>query len=200
MSEQKRKILLSIVLASVMVILLSGVSLSFSSAQQRQSLPNSNSAPGTAAPSQGIGAPAYGPNIFATVAFPRANGFMTVIHPTKGTIEFVLSPKSMGQITVSYNSTNNLASFSSSFTNPVPAWTVDLSTGSVGSGSGLNVTYSGLTWVSIHQVVVNYTITSGSSNGLYVLGLPSTMLTTIVDVGTQPYTGPLTWLNGTVYY
>lgn len=199
MSEQKRKILLSIVLASVMVILLSGVSLSFFPAQQRQSSPNSNSAPGTTAPSLGIGAPAYGPNIFATVAFPSANGFMTVIHPTNGTIEFVLSPKSMGQITVSYTSMNNLTSFSS-FTNPVPAWNVDLSTGSVGFGSGLNVTYSGLTWVSIHQVVVNYTITSGSSNGLYVLGLPSTMLTTIVDVGTQPYTGPLTWLNGTVYY
>ena len=48
-----------------------------------------------------------------------------------------------------------------------------------------------------YQVVVNYTVTSGGSDGLYVLGLPSTFLSTIVDVGTQPYTGPLTWLDGT---
>lgn len=54
-----------------------------------------------------------------------------------------------------------------------------------------------MTWVNIYQVVVNYTITSGGPNGLYVLGLPSTLLTTIVNVGTQPYTGPLTRLNGT---
>ena len=90
---------------------------------------------------------------------------------------------------------NNLTMFS--FTDPVPAWKVDLSTGSLGTYVGLNVAQSGLTWVNIHQVVVNYTITSGGPNGLYVLGLPSTLLTTIVNVGTQPYTGPLTWLNGT---
>jgi hypothetical protein len=84
-----------------------------------------------------------------------------------------------------------------SFTDPLPAWKVDLSTGSLGTDSGLNVNLSSVTWVSIHQVVVNYTITSGGPNGLYVLGLPSTCLTTIVNVGSQPYTGPLTWLNGT---
>jgi hypothetical protein len=60
----------------------------------------------------------------------------------------------------------------------------------------LGVTESGVTWVSYYQVVVNYTVTSGGSDGLYVLGLPSTILSTIVDVGTQPYTGPLTWLDG----
>jgi hypothetical protein len=53
--------------------------------------------------------------------------------------------------------------------------------------------------VSIHQVDVKYTITSGTDNGLYVLELPSTILSTVVNVGTQPYTGPLTWLNGKVY-
>jgi hypothetical protein len=37
----------------------------------------------------------------------------------------------------------------------------------------------------------------GESDGLYVVGLASAGLGTIVDVGTQPYTGPLTWLNGT---
>jgi hypothetical protein len=54
--------------------------------------------------------------------------------------------------------------------------------------------------VSIHQLDVKYTITSGADNGLYVLELPSTILNTIVNVGTQPYTGPLTWLNGKIYF
>ena len=63
--------------------------------------------------------------------------------------------------------------------------------------SGLSVTESGVTWVSDSQAIVNYTVTSAGTSGLYVLGLPDTFLSTIVDVGTQPYTGPLTWLNGT---
>jgi len=64
--------------------------------------------------------------------------------------------------------------------------------------SGLSVTESSVTWVSYYQVIVSYAVTSGGSDGLYVLGLPSTTLSTpIVDVGTQPYTGSLTWLNGT---
>jgi hypothetical protein len=84
-----------------------------------------------------------------------------------------------------------------SVTNPVSVLNV-LSNGTLGTGSGLSVTESSVTWVSIHQVVVNYTVTSGGSDGLYVLGLPSTCLSTIVDVGTQPYTGPLTWLDGII--
>jgi hypothetical protein len=139
-----------------------------------------------------------GPDIFATVSFPSASGFVTVFHPTSGTIEFVLLPNSVGQITVSYTSqSNNLTMFS--FTGLVPVLKVDLSTGALGADSGLNVTQSSLTWVSIHKVNVTYTITSGTENGLYVLELPSTILSTIVNVGTQPYTGPLTWLNGKVY-
>ena len=60
----------------------------------------------------------------------------------------------------------------------------------------MNIAESDVTFVSYYQVVVNYTVSSGGSDGLYVLGLPSTCLSTIVDVGTQPYTGPLTWLDG----
>jgi hypothetical protein len=147
---------------------------------------------------QGTVGPANGPNIFATVSFPSASGFVTIVHPTSGTIEFVLLPNSVGQITVSYTSqTNNL--MMSSLTDPIPILKVDLSTGSLGAGSGLNVTQSSLTWVSIHQVDVKCTITSGTDNGLYVFELPSTILSTIVNVGIQPYTGPLTWLNGKVY-
>lgn len=139
-----------------------------------------------------------GPAIFATVSFLSAKGFMTIIHPTSWTTEFVLSPNSKGQITVSYTSPWGI--LTSDFTEAVPAWKVNLSTVSVGgTDSGLNVTQSSVTWVSIHQLVVSYTITSGGVNGLYVLGLPSTILTTIVNVGTQPYTGPLTWLDGKVY-
>ena len=147
---------------------------------------------------EGTVGPVGGPDIFATVSFPSASGFVTTIHPTSGTIEFVLLPNSVGQITVSYTSqSNNLTMFS--FTNPIPISKVDLPTGSLEADSGLNVTQSSLTWVSIHQVDVKYTITSGTDNGLYVLDLPSTIVSTIVNVGTQPYTGPLTWLNGKVY-
>lgn len=153
--------------------------------------------PGTAGPPIG-GTAMGGPAIVATVSFLSAKGFVTIIHPTPPTTEFVLPLDSVGQITVSYTSpSNNLTMFS--FTDPVPVGKVDLSTGSLGADSGLNVTESSVTWVSIHQLVVNYTITSGGSNGLYVLGLPQTILTTIVNVGTQPYTGPLTWLIGKVY-
>ena len=46
MSEQKKKIILAIVIASVLIILLGGVSLSFFPAQQTPSPPKSNSQPG----------------------------------------------------------------------------------------------------------------------------------------------------------
>ena len=136
---------------------------------------------------------AGGPSIFATLSFPNATGFVTTIHPTSGTTEFVLQPNSVGELTVSYTSTNNLTALF--FTDPVPVLDV-LPNGTLGTGSGLSVTQLSLTLVSTHQVVVNYAVTSGRSDGLYVLGLPSTFLSTIVDVGTQPYTGPLTWLDG----
>jgi hypothetical protein len=150
-----------------------------------------------------VGGATGGPDIFATVSFPSASGFVTVVHPTSGTIEFVLLPNSVGQITVSYTSqSNNLTMFS--FPCSISVLNVNLSTGSWGADSGsycteLNVTQSSLTWVSIHQVDVKYTITSGTDNGLYVLELPSTILSTIVNVGTQPYTGPLTWFIGKIY-
>jgi hypothetical protein len=157
---------------------------------------------GTAGPGGGL---AGGPAIFATVSFPSASGFVTVVHPTSGTIEFVLLPNSVGQITVSYTSQTNNLTMLGPWNCSISVLNVNLSTGSWGADSGLyctelNITVSSLTWVSIHQVDVNYTITSGMDNGLYVLELPSTILSTIVNVGTQPYTGPLTWLNGKVYY
>jgi hypothetical protein len=136
---------------------------------------------------------AEGPSIFATLSFSNETGFVTTIYPTSGTIEFVLLPNSAGEFSVLYTSPDNLTALF--FTDPVSVLNV-LSNGTLGTGSGLSVTESGLTWVSTYQLVVNYTVTSGGSDGLYVLGLPSTFLSTIVDVGTQPYTGPLTWLDG----
>jgi hypothetical protein len=163
---------------------------------------------------------AGGPCIFATLSFSNATGFVTTVHPTSGTIEFVLLPNSVGEFTVTYagiNFNNLTMSIFNPVENPVPVLNV-LSNGTLGTGSGLSVTESSLTWVTEHQVgqglgvteskvtwvsyyqvVVNYTVTSGGSDGLYVVGLPSTCLSTIVDVGTQPCTGPLTWLNGIIY-
>ncbi len=138
------------------------------------------------------------PAVFATLSFSNETGFETTVYPTSGTIEFVLSPNSVGEFTVTYTgfpSDNLTMSF---FTNPISESNV-LSNGTLGTGSGLSVTESSLTRLSMGQLVVNYTVTSGGSDGLYVLGLPSTFLSTIVDVGTQPYTGPLTWLDGIIY-
>ncbi|MGA2682940.1 MAG: hypothetical protein ABSF44_14215 [Candidatus Bathyarchaeia archaeon] len=151
----------------------------------------------TQTPPVGTVGPSNGPSIFATVSFPSESGFVTVVNPTSGTIEFVLLPNSVGQITVSYTSSNNLTM--SFFTDPVPALKVNLLNGTLGADSGLRVTISSITLISIHQVDVNYTVTSGADNGLYVLALPSTIFSTIVNVGAQAYTGPLTWLNGKLY-
>jgi hypothetical protein len=135
------------------------------------------------------------PAIFADVAFNSYEGFVTVTYPSTATTEFVLAPDEVGQITVSYSSAvNNLTA--NTFAGPVPAWKVNLTNGTLFADKGLNVTVTSQRQVSVHQVLVNYTLTSGPSTGVYVLGLPSTCLTTIVSVGNQPYNGPLTWLNG----
>jgi hypothetical protein len=139
-----------------------------------------------------------GPDIFATLSFSNATGFVTTLHPTSGTTEFVMLPNITGEFTVSYMSSNNLTVLF--FTDQDPVLKVDLSNGTLGTGSGLRVTESTPILVNPHQVIVNYTVTSEGSDGLYVFGLPSTSLNTpIIDVGTQPYTGPLTWLNGIIY-
>ena len=134
------------------------------------------------------------PSIFATLSFSNAVGFVTTVHPTSGTIEYLLLPNSVGEFTVSYKSINNLTVVF--FTDSGGALAV-LQNGTLGTVSGLSVTQSSPTLVSPHEVVVTYTITSGGTGGLYVLGLPSTFYTTIVEVGTQPYEGPLAWLTGT---
>jgi hypothetical protein len=134
------------------------------------------------------------PAITAEAAFPNYEGFVTVTHPSSATTEFVLAPDGIGQITVSYSSATN--SFTAhSFAGPVTAWKVDLANGTLHADTGLNISETSQSLASVHQVLVNYTLSSGPSPGVYVLGLPSTCLTTIVSVGNQPYSGPLTWLS-----
>lgn len=107
---------------------------------------------------------AGGASIFATLSFLNTTGFVTTAHPTSGTIEFVLSPNSVGEFTVAYRSSNNLTTLF--FMNPVPALNVNLSNGTFGNRSGLSINESSLTLVSTHQVIVNYKVTSGKSDGL----------------------------------
>lgn len=136
------------------------------------------------------------PNIFATVSFQDSRGFIAVVHPSPQITEFVLGPNQVGQVTVSYTSSNNLSA--SQFTDHISVWKADLSTGSLAVSSGLNVTLTNVKAQNANLVVANYTVTAGSSEGVYVLGFPSTCLTAFVNVGTQPYTGPLPWLTKTV--
>ena len=213
---------LYVIVAVLIAVVLVSVYYQFGSLSQKQ---NGTSSPETSVSSGGqsgtssqinasspkTSVSAGGPCIFATLSFSNATGFVTTVHPTSGTIEFVLLPNSVAEFTVTYTGINF-----NNLTMPIwnPVWnSVDvlnvLSNGTLGPsseypsehqvGQGLGVTESGVTWVSYYQVVVNYTVTSGGSDGLYVLGLPSTILSTIVDVGTQPYTGPLTWLDGIMY-
>jgi len=129
------------------------------------------------------------PSIFATVSFQSNKGFVTTAYPSVQSTEFVLLPNSVGQITVSYSSSsNNLTT--SQFSFPVPAWKVNLTSGSLTTSTDLNVTVTGIVLVNTHQVTANYTVSSKSSQGLYVLGLPSTCLSSLVNVGSQAYTGP----------
>ncbi len=159
---------------------------------QKQSNTSPQSSDGTAAVA------GAGPSIFATLSFSNETGFVTTVHPTSGTIEFVLLPNDMGEFTVTYTgiADNNITWVP--FTNP-DVYSVNLQqNGTLETGSGLSVTQSNLTIMSPNQVVVNYSVTSKGSDGLYVLDLPSTFLSTIIEVGTQPYTGPLRWLNGII--
>ncbi len=178
-------------MAVLIVVLLVSLYYQFGYLPQKQS---GTSSPGTVGSTEPY--IAGGPYaIFATLSFSNATGFVTTVRPTSGTIEFVLLPNKVGEFTVTYTGIgfNNLTM---PVMNPVGVLNVNLSNGTLGTGSGLSVTESSVTWVSYYQVIVNYAVTSGGSNGLYVLGLPSAGLGTIVDVGTQPYTGPLTWLEG----
>ncbi len=184
---------LYVIVAVLIAVMLVSLYYQFGYVHQKQ---NGASSPETGVSAEGPNI-AGGPAIFATLSFSNETGFVTTVYPTSGSIEFVLLPNSMGEFTVTYTGIdfNNLTTSFFSVTNPVSVLNV-LSNGTLGTGSGLSVTESSVTCVSTYQVVVNYTVTPGGSDGLYVLGLPSTFLSTIVDVGTQPYTGPLTWLDG----
>ncbi len=140
------------------------------------------------------------PNIFASVSFSNYDGFTMVTHPTSASTELVLYPNSVGSLTVEYSSpSNNLSSsvFSNTFSDRVSVFVANVQKGTLTQSSDLEVSTQSIQSSTIHEVDVTYKISSNMSNGTFVLGLPSTCLTTIVEVGSQPYTGGLTWLNGT---
>ena len=55
----------------------------------------------------------------ATLSFSNETGFETTVYPTSGTIEFVLSPNSVGEFTVTYTGIASNDLTMSFFTNPV---------------------------------------------------------------------------------
>lgn len=132
------------------------------------------------------------PNLFASVSYSSASGFTTVAHPESGITEYVLPPKSTGNLEITYSSQDGDLT-RSMFTDAVPVWSVNTSNNSVQSTSDLQVTTLSIQSQSIHTVVVNYTITSGSGQGLYLLGFPSTCHSALLNVGTNAYLGPLPW-------
>ena len=139
--------------------------------------------------SQATGGSAAGPSIFATLSFSNATGFVTTVQPTSGTIEFVLSPNSVGEFTVTYTGIafNNLTM--SYFTNPISVSNV-LSNGTLGTGSGLSVTESSITRVSMYQVVVNYTVASGGSMGCTCLDCLQRFSAPLLTLELNPTMGP----------
>ena len=74
------------------------------------------------------------PMIFATLSFSNATGFVTTVHLTSGTIEFVLLPNGVGEFTVSYTGIdfNNLTMSAFSVTYPVSVLNA-LSNGTLGT-------------------------------------------------------------------
>ena len=70
------------------------------------------------------------PAIFAALSYDEATGFLAMNHPQLGTIEFVLQPNTSGRVTILYSSSDdNLTS--AMFSDPVPAWHVDTSNGTI---------------------------------------------------------------------
>jgi hypothetical protein len=132
------------------------------------------------------------PNIFASVTYQNAKGFSTVAHPDAGTTEYVLPANSTGSLEVVYTSSDsNLTK--SMFAGAAPAWLVNTATNVVQPTSNVQVSTTSVENENAHTVVVNYTISSGTVQALYLIGLPSTCHSLLLNVGTSAYTGPLPW-------
>jgi len=132
------------------------------------------------------------PDIFASVSYTNASGFIAVAHPI-GITEYVLPPDSVGHLQITYSSQyNNLTS--SMFSGRVPAWVINTNNNAIQAmSSDLQITIVSMQNTDPHTVIVNYNIASGSNHSLYLIGFPSTCPGALLNVGTSPYLGPLPW-------
>lgn len=132
------------------------------------------------------------PDIFATVTYQSASGFTQITHPEAGTTEYVLPPNSTGNLSVAFStSEGNLTS--QMFEDQVQVWLVNTTTSTIQPSSGLQVSRTSAQGIDTHLEIVNYTIASGPAQDLYLIGIPSSCHSPLVNVGTSPYTGPLPW-------
>ncbi len=144
----------------------------------------------------------------ANISYSNMKGVLTLMHPTPSYTELVIRPNSTAKMTVTFSSQEYDLSFyldsSKMGINPadpnrnktafglVPIWTAHNPTEST---TNLNITLNSVIEVNNRLILVNYTLTAGPQKGIYILALPSTCLDTFVNVGEQPYTGPLPWDN-----
>jgi len=143
--------------------------------------------------SYGAGRSSYScPAIFATVSFQDASGFVAVVHPQSGTTEFVLAPNTSGHVTLSYSSADNILT-DSMLGGGVAVWYVDTSDGLVQRTSNIEVVPVSTQGNGTHTMLVKYTISAATSEGLYLIGFPSTCRSALVNVGTGAYVGSLPW-------
>ena len=130
------------------------------------------------------------PNIFANVTYYNETGFVTVSKPSPTSVEFVLAPSTTAQLTAVFSSESNDIS-QAMVNDTVPVWLVNLNNGSYTHSSEVTVTVGTVTAQSNHEVTVDYAITSAGSDGLYLIGIPSTCYGVWVNIGTTPYVGTL---------
>src|SRR5579875_3307840 len=134
------------------------------------------------------------PPTIALASFQDASGFVAVVHPQAGITEFVLAPNTSGNVTVSYSSAYNILTNSMFVGGSVPVWYVDTSNGSVqGISTNIHVVPVSTQGNGTHTMLVKYTISAGSSEGLYLISLPGTCRSVWVNVGASAYRGPAPW-------
>jgi hypothetical protein len=136
----------------------------------------------------------------AIASFQDASGFVAVVHPQPGITELVLASNTSGNVTVSYSSANNILTNSMLVGDSVPVWWVDTSNGSVqGISTNIHVVPVSTQGNGTHIMLVKYTISAGSSEGLYLIGFPGTCRSVWVNVGESAYLGPSPWSSGPTF-
>ncbi len=135
------------------------------------------------------------PVIYADVTFPGSTGFSAILKPDSRTTEFVMGPNTVAHLSVMYYSSDN--DLTSAIPGPIvgstptPVWAYNEPTGGASGAVGISLSLTNRTYVDTHTVVENYTLQSGQVMGTFIIGLQSTCLTTIVQVGYQAFVGIL---------